>query len=168
MEIVEEQLDDAIRTRKCIRECAGKDKKFAFEYTFNIFLKILHYYLTPQSYGTRIQNRLLIEYDLEKVSPRIDKGDAKNKKNGKYGEIKISYKDVENKFHFVQIRPHQKCDFYFFYAIDPDINYETNTFIVTSEKIDEVLQKMRASNCHGVSKNKINKKCSILRNWRWK
>jgi hypothetical protein len=162
MEINEKNLDESIKLRKHIRECASKNDKFAFEYDMNLFLKILHGYITPQSYCARIQNRLLVEYNLEKVSSSIDKGDAKNK-NEKYGEIKISYKDVDNKFHFVQIRPHQKCDFYFLYSIDPDDNYNNYTFIILGDKINEVLEKFGATNCHGVSKNKTDKTQEELR-----
>lgn len=162
MEINEKILDESIKLRKYIRECASKNDKFAFEYDMNVFLKILHGYITPQSYGARIQNRLLTEYDLEKVPSSMDKGDAKNK-NDKYGEIKISYKDVQNKFHFVQVRPHQKCDFYFLLSIDPDDNYDTYTFIILGDKISDVLQKFGATNCHGVSKNKADKSQEELR-----
>jgi len=162
MEINESILDESIKLRKYIRESASKNHKFAFEHDMNLFLKILHGYITPQSYGTRIQNRLLVEYGLKKVPSSRDKGDAKNE-NEKHGEIKISYKDVDNKFHFVQIRPYQKCDFYFLFSIDPDDNYNSYTFIILGDKITEVLEKFGATNCHGVSKNKADKSQEELR-----
>jgi hypothetical protein len=162
MKIDEKLLDESLKLRKYIRECASKDEKFAFEYDMCLFLKIMHGYITPQSYGSRIQNRLLKEYNLIKVPSSLDKGDAKNN-NQKHGEIKISYKDVENRFHFVQIRPYQKCNFYLLYTIDPDDNYSTITFIILEDNINEVLKKFGATNCHGVSKNKLDKTKEELR-----
>jgi hypothetical protein len=162
MKIDEKKLNEALEIRNYVRKNASKNDKFAFEYEMGLFLKILHGYITPQSYGSRIQNRLLLDLNLVKVPSSLDKGDAKNK-NNKYGEIKTSYKDVNNKFHFVQIRPHQKCDFYFLFSIDPDDNYKTYSFIILSESINNVLEKFGATNCHGVTKNKNDKSREELR-----
>jgi hypothetical protein len=63
MEINESILDESIKLRKYIRECASKNDKFAFEYDMNLFLKILHGYITPQSYGALILNLYFVMFN---------------------------------------------------------------------------------------------------------
>lgn len=140
-------------------------KEYGFEWDWNDYLKTLHLFLTPQSYGSKIQNRLLKELNLVKIGASLDKGDFVTSQK-KYGEIKASFKDSENKVHFVQIRPHQKCDFYILIAIDytEDFSqYEVNYFILNHDEMQTCLTIFKASNCHGVTKNKKDKSQEELR-----
>lgn len=158
----EQKINEQIKIRKEIREFADKNENFGFDYDFNFFLKVCHCYINPQSYGTRIQNRLILEYCWEKTQTKLDKGDVKLK-NNKFGELKASYKSVDGKFNFVQIRPYQNCDFYLFLAINPDENYKEYYFIVLKKDIDTFLKTVKATNCHGVNENKLDKTKNELR-----
>ena len=160
--VTEELLDKQLNARNIIREIGMPDKTFGFDIPISHFLKLMYVHFTSQSYGSRVQNRLIKEYELLKVPSHMDKGDAINKQE-KYGEIKISFKNYEGDFSFVQIRPYQKCDFYFLQAINPDENFKQYSFIITKKDIETVLTKFKATNCHGVSKNKKDKTQEELR-----
>jgi hypothetical protein len=149
--ITEELLDQQLESRNLVREIGMPNKKFGFDLPMSHFLKLMYVHFTSQSYGSRIENRIIQENKLTKVPSSFDKGDAKTKLD-KYGEIKISFKNTKGDFSFVQIRPHQKCHFYLLQAIDE--NFKPYTFIVTIDEIDDVLKEFKATNCHGVSKNK--------------
>jgi hypothetical protein len=149
----EQTIDDFLKLRAEVRKKGNKNKKYGFEFPLNFFLKTMYCFFTPQSYGTRIQNRLIIDYDLMSVPASEDKGDVVNK-NNKYGELKCSFRDIEDKVHFVQIRPFQGCDFYLFTAIDSKDDYKEYNFCVLKKDIKNFLEKLKAHNCHGVKKNK--------------
>ena len=149
----DEKLNEQIEIRKNIR-MEGKEKKFGFDLPLKQFLKVMFLYFTPQSYGSRIENRLLLECNLKKIPSSNDKGDFITS-DKLYGEIKISFKTIKNVYNFVQIRLHQNCDTYVLYAIDTDDDFKTYSFIIPKKDIEFVLKKFKASNCHGVMKNKI-------------
>ena len=134
-------------------QIAGKDINFGNDLKMDHYLKVLFLYFNPQSYGARIQNRLIKEYDLEKIKSSLDKGDAISR-NNLYLEIKASYRNIEDEFSFVQIRPYQNCDLYLLTAIDVEDNFKLYNFLINKQNISEFLTKVKAGNCHGVSKNK--------------
>jgi hypothetical protein len=158
----EQKIDEQIKLRNEIRELALNKQDFGFDFDFKFFLKVCHCYLNPQSYGTRIQNRLILDYLWEKVPSIFDKGDTKIK-NNKFGEVKLSYKGVDGKYSFVQLRPYQNCDFYLFLAINPDENYKEYYFVVLKKDVEVFLKTVKATNCHGVDKNKSDKTNNELR-----
>lgn len=160
--ITEKEIDKRLQVRNIIRIDGMPNKEYGFELTLTHFLKLMYADFTPQSYGTRVQNRFIEEYNLVKVPSCEDKGDVKNK-NNKYGEIKVSYKNTDGEFNFVQIRPHQKCNFYLLIAINPDENFKYYTFFINENDINSVIDFFKASNCHGVSKNKKDKSQEELR-----
>lgn len=151
--ITEEALDQQLKARNKIRQYGMPDKEFGFELKVKHFLKLMFVHFTSQSYGARIENRLSKEYNLTKVPSSKDEGDATTS-NGKSVEIKISFKNSSNDFSFVQIRPHQQCDLYLLQAINPDEDFKQYSFLITSKNIGAVLNKFKASNCHGVSNKK--------------
>ena len=124
---------------------------------------MLYCCIKPQSYGSGIQNRLISEYNLEKVKSSLDKGDVKSI-NGNYGEIKVSYKGDKDIFNFVQIRLHQNCDFYLLFTIDPDDDHKTYTFIISKVDMIFLLSKVKAGSCHCVSKNKKDRNLDLVLN----
>jgi hypothetical protein len=153
MKITEQFIDETLKIRKEIRDLGTKNKKYGFDLPIKLFLKLMHCFFSPQSYGTRIQNRFICDFGLKSVPAKKDKGDVKNK-NNKHGELKCSYRSTENKFSFVQIRPYQKCDFYLFTAIDNLDDYKEYHLCILKKDIDDVLKRLKATNCHGVSENK--------------
>lgn len=151
--ITEEILDKQLQSRNVIREYGMPDPEFGFDLEINHFLKLMYVHFTSQSYGARVEKKLILEYDLIKVPSSFDKGDAKTKKE-EFGELKISFKNTAGDFSFVQIRPHQNCDFYLLQGINPDENFKQYSFIIKKDRINEVLSFFKATNCHGVLKNK--------------
>ena len=157
----EEFIEKATSARDIVRKLADNNAEFGFNLSITHFLKIMHAYINPQSYGARIQNKLIKDFNLSKVSAQKDKGDVTNI-NGKFGEIKVSYKTISNKFNFVQIRPHQNCDFYLLCAIDPS-DFVLYPFLITKDNISHLLKIVKAVNCHGVTENKIDRTQEELR-----
>jgi hypothetical protein len=152
--INEDIINESLRLRKEVRNNAKKNKKYGFDLPLKLFFKVLYCYITPQSYGTRVQNRFINDYELKSVPSSKDKGDVITK-NNKNGELKCSFRDVSDEFHFVQIRPFQNCDFYLFTAIDTEDDYKKYDFCILKKDINKALTKLKATNCHGVEENKI-------------
>lgn len=114
--------------------------------------KFLFLFFTPQSYGTKIEKRIIRDFNLEKVPASLDKGDFKTK-NEKYGEVKTSFLDSEGKFHFVQIRPYQDNDYYLLVSILPKEDFKIMYFVIQKHELEKFLEDVKANNCHGVLKN---------------
>lgn len=114
--------------------------------------KFLFLFFTPQSYWTKIEKRIIRDFNLEKVPASLDRWDFKTK-DEKYGEVKTSYLDSEWKFHFVQIRPYQNNDYYLLVAILPKENFRPMYFIIKKEELEKFLNDVNANNCHWVLKN---------------
>ena len=72
---------------------------------------------TPQSYGSKIQNRIITKLKGEKVKSNLNKGDVLIR--SKYYEIKASIlTETNNHMNLVQIRPWQSLDGYLCFAFD--------------------------------------------------
>lgn len=141
-------IEDRIYFRKLAQQKNFLD--LIEEEKLNLY-EVLHFYITPQSYGSKIENYKLKQYNLGKISSKKDKGDCVTK-NGLFGEIKASFSSNKNEFRFVQIRPHQNCDFYLFIAINPEEDYKEYQFFIKNDEMKDVLKKMKATSCHGVNK----------------
>jgi hypothetical protein len=44
-------------------------------WNIKLFLKLMHCFFSPQSYGTRIQNRFICDFGLKSVPAKKDKGE---------------------------------------------------------------------------------------------
>jgi hypothetical protein len=154
----ENKLNEIIRLRNTVR-IEGDKKDFGGDFTYPQFLKIMFAYFTSQSYGAKIEKRLIKDLGLSKISSQKDRGDAvKQTKSGDiYFEIKITFKNINNEFSFVQLRQHQKLDFYILHCINPDENFKTYNFLLSKSKMNDLMKDFGARNCHGVVINKINR-----------
>lgn len=144
----ENKLNEFFSMRKQIRT-SGKNKTYGFDLPYKHFLMVMYAWFTSQSYSGRIEKRIIRDLGLKKISSRLDRGDCINS-NGKYGEIKISYKNIDEQFSFVQVRPHQDLDFYLLQCIDPDDDFKLYNFFLTKNEMLNFLEMFNGSNCHGV------------------
>jgi DNA-binding ferritin-like protein (Dps family) len=94
----------------------SKDPRYGFNDNWNTFIKKV-LALSPKSYGTKIQNRIMEKNNLQSVKANEDKGDFKI--NNKYFEVKCSLITVTNTTaNITGIRPWQNIDGYYIFIID--------------------------------------------------
>jgi len=131
----------------------GKNPTFGFNYKWEKFLMIMSAYFNPQSYGARIEARLIKELELEKVPAKADRGDGKFK--NLYIEIKISFIDINGHFNLLQIRPHQKLNAYLIVLVPK--NLDPIVLIIPSEDMHRIVAR-HGTTCHGCKNStKVNK-----------
>ncbi|MGZ9413446.1 hypothetical protein [Mycoplasma sp. Z386] len=114
--------------------------------------------LSPQSKSTLQQTFIEKKFEFEKISPKLEKGDSKDKDN-LYYEIKCSTPSANgNILNIVQIRLHHELDYYLCVFID-DLFYKNNfLFLLTKEEMEEEI-KILGHSAHGViNKNNNNNK----------
>lgn len=156
----ESQIEIALQILREIKEDSSKDSKYGFNDEWNTFIKKMQF-LSPKSFGTRIQNRIIEKNDFEKVSASEDKGDFR--KSGKYFEFKTTILTPSNTgANFVNVRPYQKIDGYYCLVVDTNVTpYETMQFYLTKEQMDTELELLKANAANGTIKsNKENKNVS--------
>lgn len=118
--------------------------------------------LNPQSYGTRIENRIRDELNYTKVPAKDNCGDLISP-NDKKVEVKISLLTPSNdSLNMVQIRLFHDVDYYLCIAYDcRDItNYRKYTFLLTHDEMVE--ECVNAHAAHGTGKvNSMNKNVEL-------
>lgn len=139
---------------KYIKEQSKGNPEFAFDEDLSFFLKIMKF-LTPQSYGSRVQNKLIESLNFKKVDPKLDKGDYKDK-FGHHYEVKISLiTETNDALNMVQLRPWQDIKGYICIALDlRDVNPNIYTFMLDKKQMQEECNLMKATAAHG-TKNAI-------------
>ena len=138
---------------KIATEIFDKRKNFIENDNFRYFIIDCYINLTPQSYGGKINKRIIKEINALSVSPRLDKGDCITK-NGKFIEIKASFLSTTETWNFIQIRPHQKIDYYIFLIID-NINSFTEKLIIIDEND---ITKFKLHSIHGTKTSNVDNK----------
>ena len=109
--------------------------------------------INPQSYGAKIQKRLIEELGLEKISASEDKGDFVNQFGDHY-ELKVSLllKD-KAKMNLVQIRPWQDTNYYFIAFGIKNSEVYAFCFSLSHDRMLEELKLMNAFAAHGTKKS---------------
>lgn len=106
-------------------------------------------FFNPQSYGFKIQNKIIQHLKGEKVPSKLDKGDMLFHNN--YYEIKSSIlTNTNNMLNLVQIRPWQEIQGYYCFAFDIRNKYDFKIhefYISHSQMLDEI--EMYGSSAHG-------------------
>ncbi len=148
----EAEIDQALQVMKYIKEKSKNNPEFVFDKELSFFLKVMKF-LTPQSYGSRVQNKLIESLNFTKVEAKLDKGDYKDG-FGQHYEVKISLITETNEaLNMVQIRPWQKIYGYICIAIDlRDIDPKIYTFKLTKKEMEKECIAMNASSAHGTKK----------------
>lgn len=100
------RLDALIGLLDQVRADAAGAAEYGFSDPWPVFLRRMRL-LTPQSYGTRIQNRFAAERGLQVVPASLDRGDVVDGDGGHW-EVKASMVTATNRqVNVVQIRPWQ-------------------------------------------------------------
>ena len=152
----EEQIDEALEIMKYIKEQSKGNPEFGFDEDLSFFLKTMKF-LTPQSYGSRVQNKLIESLNFTKVDQKLDRGDYRDQFGDHY-EVKISLiTETNNALNMVQLRPWQDIKGYICIAIDlRGIEPEIYTFKLDKDQMMNECEKMNASSAHG-TKNAVEK-----------
>lgn len=132
------------------RKKAFDNKEFGFDLPIKEFIKNLFLYINPQSYGSRIERRIIRDSQNTKVNSSLDRGDMVSG-GGSYYEIKNSIITHSNpQLNIVQVRLWQEVDYYLCVAYDiRDIdNFQSYIFLLTHDEMFEQC-KYQANAAHG-------------------
>lgn len=138
------------------------NSKYGFDDEWNIFIKKI-LALSPKSYGTKIQNRIIEKNNLLSVKANEDLGDFK--KDNEYFEIKTSLISITNKTaNITGIRPWQQLDGYYIFIIDAKEHevITTYSFKLSKDEMDSELRTLKAIPVNGTKKaNKGNSQSAL-------
>jgi hypothetical protein len=155
------EIDIALKTLREVKLNSSKDLRYGFDLNWEDFIKIMQF-LSPKSFGTRIQNRIIELNEFTKVNPSDDNGDFSI--SGKSYEFKTSILTTSNKLaNFVGIRPYQgEIDGYILIVIDTNsVPYKTLQFKLFKDQMKEELEIMKANPSNGTKQsNLLNKNIS--------
>lgn len=155
------ELDIALEILRNVKLKSSQDLRYGFDLDWEDFIKVMQF-LSPKSFGTRIQNRIIEKNNLIKVNPSEDKGDFYM--SGKYFEFKTSILTTSNKLaNFVGIRPYQKeIDGYLLIVIDTNSSqYTTFQFWLSKDQMKDELVLMKANPANGTKQsNQLNQNIS--------
>lgn len=140
-----------------VRKEISKNKNWGFDKSEKEFVKGM-FCLTPQSYGTKLQNYIIRKLGWNSITASDGMGDAMSNTNKKV-EIKTSLLTATNDaLNLVQIRLFQPVDYYLCVAYDLRIpeNYKKYMFLLTHDQMKYEVEQENASAAHGTKL--INKK----------
>lgn len=139
------QLDETLAVVFDQRAAAQRNKRHGFDQPWEILARQMCL-LTPQSYGTRLQNYFCEYFDWSKVPASLDRGDAID---GGHVEIKTSVLTRSNRsVNLVQIRPYQDIAGYRCFVIDSGADYVVHRFDLTAAQMKSEIA-LVGSNAHG-------------------
>lgn len=153
-------IDDAVSKVDFIRAEAKKDKEFGFNWAFNDFLKAM-YLLTSQSYGPRIQTRIIKELNWVKIKASKNLGDALAMVDNIHHEIKVSLISSSNdSMNLVQIRLWQNVNYFCFWF---DIRTgKFSVYLLTHDQMVKEIELTKASAAHGTKEaNEVNQNVEL-------
>lgn len=141
-----------LRTEKnrmdAVKNEIHSNKRWGYDKPWEYFILGMSF-LSSQSYGFRIQNRLVNQYGLEPVKPSENKGDFKDMMN-QYYEFKTSIiNDVNTSLNLVQIRPWQEVNHYCFAFDVRGGNFTGYAFRLSKSQMQDEIEIMRATSAHG-------------------
>ena len=115
-----ELSDEAVLARMdAVRVAARNNPRYAFDEPWSVFARRMRM-LTPQSYGTRFQNRFAEHFGWKVIGSSLNRGDVLDE-YGDHHEVKTTVITRSNTgVNFVQIRPHQDIAGYHLFVIQPN------------------------------------------------
>jgi hypothetical protein len=133
---------------------------------FDNFLAACYVKCSSQSYGPKIEKRVVNDFNFKKIPQKKGVGDfeftEKTKfplfdfKVGDKSELKISFLSADGSWNLIQLRPYEKFNYYIFLLIDPIDNCGYEWFILKKEDVNDLNFKLNA--IHGTKEsNKENK-----------
>lgn len=128
---------------------------------FDIFLAACYVKCSSQSYGPKIEKRVLKEFGFKKIPQKDGEGDLLSTEKtkfpffdfelGKKSEIKISYLSTNKSWNLIQLRPYEKFDYYIFLLIDPYNKCEFEWFILNKDDVND--ENFKLNSIHGTKKS---------------
>jgi hypothetical protein len=157
----ESEIEKALQILREIKENSSKNSNYGFDDDWNTFIKKMQF-LSPKSFGTRIQNRIIKRNGFIQTNASLDLGDFA--KDGKNFEFKTTIITPSNKgANFVNIRPWQNIDGYYCLVINTNVSpYQTTQFYLTKQQMETELVELKANASNGTSiSNQGNKNISF-------
>jgi hypothetical protein len=115
----------------------NSDKSVNYLLSFHDFVCECYVKLAPNSYGTHIEEKLIYDLNLTKISASENRGDFAC--CGKYFEFKVSF--LSNKtetYSITHIRPWQNLDYYLLCFVDCTKNFTPNFYVVDKSVISQL------------------------------
>lgn len=133
---------------------------------FDDFLAACYVKCSSQSYGPKIEKRIINDLEFKKIPQKKGEGDLEvtektqfplfNFNVGDKSELKISFLSADGSWNLIQLRPYEKFNYYVFLLIDPINNCSYEWFILKKEDVNNSNFKLNA--IHGTKEsNKENK-----------
>jgi hypothetical protein len=164
MKLTCEEITTALRVLNEVRTESAGNPLYGFEDNFDDFVtKLL--FLTPQSYGARLQAYLIKRFGLKPATSK-DSGDFVDQFNQPH-ELKASLITPTNdNLNLVQIRPWQDVDYYCVAIDTRSAPYKEYVFVLNKEQMLEETFTLRATAAHGTktaneNNNKIELRMSV-------
>ena len=118
---------------------------------------------SSQSYGPKIEKKLIKKFGFKKVKKSLGEGDLEvvektkfslypNFKVGEKMELKVSFLTSEGaSYNFIQLRPYEVFDYYLFLTIDCEDDFKINWYLLN--KKDVVSENFTLNAIHGTKKS---------------
>jgi hypothetical protein len=156
------RVKDAIQIQSEIRNLLLKDKDIGSDLPIRDFIMLMQM-LTPQSYGCKIQARLIKQLGFKSINNTKDTGDCEDSFGDKW-EIKSSIINASNNsLNLVQIRLWQDIKGYVIVVFDTRINpMEIQVYRIDINQMKKECELCNASSAHGTKKaNKNNENIEL-------
>lgn len=122
---------------KAANDKFNSDRSVDYFLSFHDFVCQCYVKLTPNSYGTHIEEKLIMDLRLEKISASENRGDFAW--CYKYFEFKVSFlSNKTDSYSITHIRPWQNLDYYVLCFVDCSINFTPNFYVVDKSVIGKL------------------------------
>ena len=123
------------------------DKTVDFSLSMDDFLCQCYALLTPNVYGSRIEDRMIRELGATSVKPSLELGDFEYLR--KYFEFKVSFLSRDRSYSITHIRPWQLFNYYLLCFVDCEDNFTAHYYLVDKH----VIHKMKLGYMNGTPKS---------------
>ena len=123
---------------------------------FEDFILECYIKCSPQSYGPKIEKKIIKQFQFEKIKKKLGQGDLEvtqkteftpfnNFSIGKKMELKVSFlTSGDSSYNLIQLRPYEVFDFYLFLLIDCENDFELQWFLLNKSDVSEKNFKINA------------------------
>jgi hypothetical protein len=155
-----------INYKELAKEKATNKNKVEEGLIFDDFLAACYVKCSPQSYGPKIEKRVIQEFGFKKIPQKKGEGDLlSSSKNifphfdfpdGSKSEFKISFLSADKSWNLIQLRPYENFDFYVFLLVNPYNLCSYEWFVIRKDDINN--SNFKLNSIHGTKEsNKKNK-----------
>jgi hypothetical protein len=158
-----ERIKEALKTQTEVRTLVLKNKNIGSSLSIRDFIIVMQM-LTPQSYGSRVQNRLINQLGFIPIESKDNSGDCEDSFGDRW-EIKSSIiNSSNNSLNLVQIRPWQDIKGYIIVVFDTRIDpMDIQVYRLDINQMKRECELCNANSAHGTKNANINNKNIELR-----